>query len=477
MPATELKPKRIRNLGIYGVIRPSEVDEFTVPDEVLTKAINVHFDRKGAVTLRPGLTIIGSQIQDNPILGLYNALFSNSSLNCILAVVSTGAVNGIYKSTGGAFSSSTTDTKDLKTRFTTFADRVIRFNGTDSMKVFNGTDWATTGTPINPDQMTVATKYGEGFKARVYTTGGNANPDRVYYSSVISSSGNITWTPADNFVDIQPNDGENVSGLKRYATQLLVFKPNYIYRLTTTVADPDPLIKVGTRSQESIVDGKDGVYFHHDSGFYKYSGGMPEEISRPISDFVNAVPLSFYQNISGWKDLDHIYWNVGDLIVDGVSFTNIVARYTISSKVWTVYSYATELKWGCDFNDGSTLYQIVGDEVGKVYKLNQGATDNGTAISYDLETKWYELGSVSERKTINDMIAICEKAQGSILMYKIDGGTNWENIGQLRKWLNYFKPNFKFHRIKFRLTGMSSQEAFIFRGIEILRGINEGILE
>ena len=475
----QLTPKQIRNLGVYGVIREAEVDDNLIPDGAVVKAVNVNFDRKGAVQLRPGTTLIAGTT-GNTILGLHNALFSTASNNCILAAVSNGTNNIIYKSTGSSFSSSLTgDTKDLKTRFLTFSDNVIRVNGTDAMKAFTGSAWTTTGGVINVDDMaSYPTKYLESFRARVYTAGFSTYPDRLYYSSVVASDGaTITWTPASDYVDISPNDGENTTGLKRYFDKLLIFKPNHIYRFTSSATDPDPLIKVGTRSHESIVEAKGGLYFHHDSGFYNYNGGQPQEISRPISDFVDAIALSAYDDIAGWKDSDHIYWSVGDLTIGGVSFTNIVLRYTISAEIWTIYSYPTQFVFGSDYNNGTTLYQIVGDEVGNVLKFNDGITDNTTAISYELETKWYELGFVEEQKIIQSLAMLCEKAQGSFISCKVDGQTQWQPLGQLFKWMTIIDREINCHRIKFKLSGMSTKEAFIFRGIDVLEGLNRGMLE
>jgi len=461
----KLNPIQIRNLGVYGLIRQPEVEDNLIPDGAVTESINVHFDRKGAVTLRNGYTIIGSQISnDYSCLGLFNSLFSDSSKNCLLAVFSDGTNNDIYKSTGGAWSKSLEDdTKDLKTRFVSFANRTIRVNGTDAVKCFNGTTWETTGNPINPDTAPIG-KYIEVFKSKIYIL----TNTRLNYSETVDSSGYITWDTANNYTDINPNDGEIFSGLKRFATQLLVFKPNYIYRFNTSGTDPDPLIKVGTRSNESIVEGKKGIYFHHDTGFYLYGGDYPENISLRISDIVKAIPLSYYDDISGWSDNDHIYWSVGDLTIDGESWTNVICRYTESSKVWTIYSTADEIVWGAPYNNGTSILQVVGDNDGKIYTFDSGTTDNTTPIKFRMMTKWYELDSIFNRKTIQQINTLCLKALETHLSYQVDDWSlnHFEPIGQITKWQNYFKNlNIKGHRIRFKISGVSSQEAFIFMGI------------
>ena len=476
MATSELPLQKIRNLGVYGLIRESEVDNELIPDGALTEAVNVSFDRKGAVTLRPGLTAIGSQVlSGTTCFGLYNAMFSDSSLNCLLSVFG----GTVWKSTGSDFTESTSNTGSLKTRFATFADRAIKVNGTDNMTCFTGTSWTTSGDPVNEDDMaSYDTKYIDVFKSRVYTAGNSTNPDRLFYSSVVDGTGNIEWAPTEDYVDINPNDGENISAIRRFSLELLVFKPNYIYRFRTTAVDPDPLIKIGTRSQESVVEGKRGLYFHHDTGFFRYTGGYPQEISRPISDFIDAIALSAYSDIAGWRDNDHIYWSIGDLTVSGTSYTNVVVRYTESSQVWTVYSYGSELKIGVDYDDSSTLYRVVGDDNGYVLKVNEGTDDNGTAISYRGVTKWYSFGGVGDRKIIQEIISISEKAQAMKAEYQIDDESIWHNLGQVKEFKTDFGTlDIKFYRIRFKVSGISSQEAFIFRGFEMPKMLTEGVVE
>ena len=476
-----LPPKSIKNLGIYGVLRQAEVNDSLIPDGAVTEAINVHFDRKGAITLRLGLTGLGTTVSVNySCIGLYNAMFSNSGSNSILAVFSDGTNNDIYRYSASVWSKTLDDdTAGAKTRFVNFADRTIRVNGTDgTIKCWLGGTgtWQITGPPINPQQLAgYKPKFIEVFKNKVYVSGDSTFPDRLLWSSVVDSGGTITFTPTTDYLDINPNDGENLTGLKKFSLELLNFKPNYIYRFKSSGLDSEPLIKIGTRSQESIVEGKRGLYFHHDTGFYLYSGGYPKEISRPISDIVEAIPLSFYTEVSSWKDNDHIYWSVGDLTIEGKTWNNIVVRYTESSEVWTAYSYSREIRWASPYNDATTLSIVVGDTLGKVLTFNSGNTDDGVPIAYRLITKWYDWEAIYLQKIIQQLVGVCEKAQALRILYQIDDETSWKDLGQLRKFITDFQPlNIVFHRIRFKLTGVSSSEPFIFLGIEIPRGIVEG---
>jgi hypothetical protein len=481
---SKLQPKIIRNLGIYGLIRQAEVSDSLIPDGACTEALNVNFDSVGSITSRLGLTTLGSTIATGyPIWGLTNT--QNGSM---MACVSQGGSMRVYAfPSGGAWTSSLTGgTANIRVRFLEAAGRtvVLNFgnitNQYSSMQFLNTSDtWVTTGNPINPQALTdqVAGSpnpiYGEVYKSRIYVVG--ANSSRLWYSNVIGSTGNFAWTPTTDWVDINPNDGENINGLKRYSLELLVFKPNYIYRFRTSSVDPDPLIKLGTRSNESIIEGKKGLYFHHDSGFYRYTGGYPEEISRPISDIIDAIPYSQYLTMPSWKDGDHIYWTLGNLTIDGSVWSNVVARYTESSDLWTVYSYANNIKLGSQYNSGSALTRVLGLDNGVVATLNSGNTDLGEPIKYRAVTKWYELEGIENKKVIKQLFAICEKAQGSMLMYQIDDSREWKTIGQLEKYLTEYTKEITFNRIRFKLTGMNRTEPLVFLGIHLTGGLNLGI--
>ncbi len=489
--AEPLQPKKINNLGIYGVIREAEVDSNSLtPDGAVTDSVNFHFDRKGAATVRPGFTALGSTVlASRPATGLFNvqqgtavAVFSNGSSATIYSFGTSSTPSAWAVSLDGG-------TASVKVRFVDFAGYTITpnfaYNTLSSMRFWDGgtRNWKFTGNPINPQNM-----WGnnvnlvEVYKSRVYATGDPASPSRLWFSSVISTAGNITWTPATDFVDINPGDGEGMTGMKRYALELLLFKPNYIYRFKTSGVDPDPLIKVGTRSQESIVEGKRGLYFHHDTGFYRYSGGYPVEISRPVSDWVAAIPFSQFDDIIGWNDSDHIYWSIGNITIsetkESITYKNAVLRYTESSDVWTLYSLAFDVRRAMTFNSGSALSRIIANDMGVVATQDSGVTDLGEMIKYRLRTKWYDWNEMGQRKIIQKLVAICEKSQGAELKYRIDEELEFKPIGQMKKLTNYFdKQSIKFHRIKFQVHGVSRFDGPVFLGIDVVDGLNEGFVK
>lgn len=469
----QLDPSQVSDFT-NGLVTKGAISDSQFPLNAVQESVNFHFDRIGCATLRAGTTRLGNQLSGN-ILGLYEFRDSGSgSNNQIIAVNGTVAY---YLSAGTWTSKRTGLTSGSKARFSTFLDYVFMVNGTEATAIWDGAagnNFLTTGNAASAPTG----KFIENFRSRMWIAGNSTYPDRLYYSDLPSSVTTpvIVWNTdvaTGNWIDISPSDGENITGLQRDKSSLLVFKNNHIYRVFSVgETEPDPKINVGTYSQESIVDTKEGVFFHHPTGIYQYADGSLAYISQPISDFLQNVSASEYANVCGWTDGDHVFHALGNITVGGVAYTNVVTRYTISSKVWTVYSYPTRFKVSSPYNDGTNLYRLVGDDSGNVLKTDTGLTDNGTPIFYSLVTRPYTFdGLFSTRKNISKMSIIHEGGQGSSFTFRVDADNEneWKKLEQITKKVpTPFTCDIKGNKIFFRLQGTSEGEPFTFGGFEVL---------
>lgn len=468
-PLPKLEYKNLQT----GLITEGAVAEARVPIDAVTEVNNMHFDRIGCATVRKGLTQLGDTLSGN-ILGLFEFRDSGSGTNNQILLANSTTVKYL---SGSTWTNKRTGLTAGKTRFSTYLDFVFMVNGTDATAIWDGNtgnNFLTTGNAANAP----IGKYIENFRSRMWIAGNATYPDRLYYSSIPSSVTTpiITWDTDVNtgqWIDISPSDGENITALKRTQNSLLVFKNNHIYRVySISETEPDPKINVGTYSQESVVEAKDGVYFHHPSGFYRFNGGSAQEISRPIIDFVNAITLSNYTSISGSEDGDHVSWSIGDVTVNGVSYPNAVARFTISTETWTIYTYPTQFLCSSKYNDGTTLYNLVGDESGHVYKLNVGTQDGTADINYSLTHRWYNLDGLSSTyKNIDKIMFLHKGGTNTSVAYQIqDDETNsWSPLGTLKSVDTLIKDKIiKGRRCRFRIFGVSKGEPFSYNGFEIV---------
>jgi hypothetical protein len=430
---------------------------------------------------------LGNTLTGN-LLGLYE--FRDSGAGSNNQIITVNGTTAYYLSSGTWTSKRTSLSANSKARFSTFLDYVFMVNGTEATAIWDGNpsnNFVTTGNAASAPTG----QFVENFRSRMWIAGNSSFPDRLYYSSIPSASATpaITWDTnnATGFwLDISPSDGENITALKRTRNNLLVFKPNRLYRVYSIAqTDPDPYYAVGTSSNESVVDTKTGIFFHHQSGFYNYSpAGIVQEISRPVIDFVKAISVANYSKICGWldQDGDHVNWSIGSVTIDGITHSNVVLRYTISTQVWTHRTYPTQFLVSSNYNDGTNKFSLVGDSAGHVYKTNTGNTDDGTPISYSLVHRWETLdGLLLTRKMVNTGVFTHNKGAGTNISYQTDldgeNSNDWtKGCGQLKDMNTGFNTmNIKGRKMRLKLSGTSTGESFLYNGYELFGVMNEFI--
>ncbi len=464
-----------------GLIVSGAVSENDYPSDALLESLNFHFDVIGKMTLRKGTTLLGNALSGD-ILGLYNFRDSGAGTNNQLIMVNGTTV---YYLSGGTWTSKRTGlTSGSKARFSTLLDFVFMVNGVDATAIWDGNPANSFVTTGNAASAPIG-KYIENYRSRMWIAGNATYPDRVYFSTIPSAVTTpvITWDTSattGQWIDVSPSDGENITALHRTKGALLVFKNNHLYRIYSILqADPDPQFNVGTYSQESVLETKNGVYFHHPTGFYRYDGNVTE-ISKPIIDIVKAITLTNYSKVSGYvePDGDHVRWSVGDVTINGVTYNNLEVRYTISTQVWTHYSGPTQFLVGAPYNNGSSIVTVVGDESGQIQTIESGVTDNGTDILFSIIHPFDDIdGFHSTVKIINTMFFMHSSMTGTNINYRTPDdiiGDFTKPIGQLKSSETGFSNiNARGRKLQFKLSGASKGQPISYEGYEVLVGTSQ----
>ena len=464
------------------VIRSAQLSDTVCPENSVQLAINMNFDRIGSMTTRSGVATYATTLSGSVTsFGTLNIQGGNKRL-----FAQVGADISVWN--GTTWTSVDTATVTTKARFSQFLNRVWRINGNagDKPETSNGGAFDTTDVPAT---LPAGDFIEAGFDGRVWIA--DSAKDILYYTDIVQSVDGTTYVSpltfdiTTNFITkFSPQDGESITGLFRVPKALLLFKQNHIYRIySTSNVDPYPAYNVGTYSQESIVQAKDGVYFHHSSGFYKFTyDSQPTEISRRVSDFVKAIPRTAYGNIVGIYDgYDAVKWSVGALTVEGVTYSNCQMRYTLSTQVWTIYDFAdNEITALVRYDDGTTIEQIAGTADGLVGKLDSGNTDFGTAIYYEMIDRWRSYTDMySHSKKMGGIAVMSENGAGTLVQYQVEKtpANVWKDIGTIRNNYVALYPNNTindFNMMRFRVRGNSTGTPIIFNGFEILVLSDEG---
>lgn len=474
-----------------GLITLNAVSENDRPETSVMESINWHFDKIGTATIRKGLTLLGSALS-GAILGMHYFVDTVGDPTFTQMIVANGTqVLFLVGSAWTAIRSGMTATS--KARFATYLNFEFMVNGTEATAIWDGNPAGSFVTSGNAANAPIG-KFIENFKSRMWIAGNSTYPDRVFFSSVPSSAITpvITWdtSPTNGqWIDISPSDGDTITALQRARDVLLVFKTNRLYRIFDIGnSDPDPYYAVGTSSQESVLETKVGTFFHHASGFYKYDiYGIVQEISRPILDIIRAIPSSAYSSIAGWVDPqgDHLCWSIGSVTYGGVTYPNMVVRYSISTQVWTHYSYPTQIVCAVRrqplYTDGTAQYAVAGDSTGHVLLTDTGTDDFGTPIKYSLVHRWDNIdGLLSTRKNMMTGNFSHYGGAGSTVAYQMetndpDALNDWRGeVGELGTANTGFNSmNIKARKVRFRIAGVSSGSPFRYEGYELLEVTNE----
>lgn len=458
-----------------GVIRSSALNDTVAPENSVQLAVNLNFDRVGSFQTRPGVATLYTS--RNGSISSFGTLNVQGGVQKIYSQVGTDI--SVYNSGTTAWDSVRTCTTTNKARYSQWLNRIYMVNGVDALQCSSGSTFSAEAGFVPATTMPVGHYIQAGFDGRIWIA--NKTTGALYFSDIVQFTPPSTYTVTyntDNFINISPQDGESPTGLFRVPRALLLFKQNHIYRIYNAAnVDPYPAYNVGTYSQESIVQAKDGVYFHHSSGFYKFNyDGQPTEISKRIGDVVRAIPRSYYENVTGIYDgYDAIKWSVGPVTVEGVSYQNMQVRYTISTQVWTVYDFPDNaITAMIPFDDGTTQYQVMGTSTGRVGQLDSGNTDFGEAIYYDFIDRWRSYTAMyASTKAFSGINVLSNNGGGAKLQYQIQqsGANEWDDIDILDGQYSSLFPNANsddFNIARFRINGQTSGAQIVFDGIEIL---------
>lgn len=379
-----------------------------------------------------------------------------------------------------------------KPRFAQYLNYIWMVNGNetlggDPVATSNGGDF---GTDLVPTGFPPGDFIHAGLEGRVWVA--DKTLGIVYYTDIVQftppNTYELTYNSEVNFItQISPQTGQSFTALYRVPRALLLFTEDYIYRIYgATSIDAYPAYNVGTYSQESIVETKTGIFFHHSSGFYQFDyGSQPVEISRRIIDFVKAIPRSYYDDITGVYDgFDCVEWSVGSVTVEGVVFTNCVLRYTISTQVWTVYDYPNIVITAMiGYDDGTTLNHLLGTSTGLTGAMDSGYTDFGEPFYFEYIDRWRPYTPMyCLIKSVGGFNVYSENAAGANLSYQIQksGPNAWLPIGTISDENNSLMPNSgtgDFDVMRLRIAGNTKGAQVVIHGIEItqltVKGFNQ----
>ncbi len=452
-----------------------------IADNECELILNYKLDDTFALTKRPGYDVFSSQpVSDTSVvLGLFQAEKQNTVANSnpVMVMTNSGDTKSeIFEDVSGTWTSrNTANTKDLKHRFAEFIDYTFTVNGTDV--VLTSTDlvtWANVNAPT-----VILPRYIAVFQDRVYVARGSATgqKSRFWFSDLPDATAQtIAWDTTNSFVDVNPDDGDEITALENNGNKLLIFKNRAMYTWIFGQVEPDRIIGVGTESQECVKTNLDiGItFFANARGAYMYDGGRPRLISRKIQTWFDAVGNASGNQPSDFSaetDQDNYYLYLSDsLTVGGRTYTNVMAVYNIPLDAWTIWTLHAPVRVMAKLIQSGAEGIYFGSTNGRTYQLLQGTADDSggasestaTPIAGEIVTKEYLL-TFPEDTIVQEVNTIATEHVAANAQYRMDRSDRFTTLGGITERFKKFsikKPN-KGKSIQLKITDNSENTSRI----------------
>ncbi len=270
-------------------------------------------------------------------------------------------------------------------------------------------------------------KYVVRFEDRLVFAGIYSQPSRIIISGKAPEQEKIDLSSGGNYIDIEPDAGDNITGIGVFSNKIIVFKERSIWQITLasqtigsfTVWIPTAQLITashGCVSNRSIVAVENDIFFLSRKGIYAL-GYEPNiavdilrttEISAKVRPFFNS--LTYEQKtkaVATYYDSKYI------LSIPGKNKTIIYDRerlcwmgpWTKDANVFEVYTDSAGDEHILYGNDDSTYVTEYDDSFGD---------DEGTAIATTLRTKKDDFGSWEIFKNIKEVYTLFRNVQGTV---------------------------------------------------------------
>lgn len=397
----------------------AQVSENLIADREASDLQNIQFVEAGGISKRFGYTQLGDDLSNNPRgMGTY----VDTSASRYLCTID-GTTLKYLKDTSTTWASATgsTFTADKTITFTQVRGILYIWNGTEGGTTFNGSACSRPGT------MPKA-KFGIFYKSYHFAAGVDGQLNRVYIS--VSTDGgdftNASTTLNDstevpgatvfsgtgaNFVDIDKDDGDKITGLSTFQDSIIIFKERSIHQLTLDTSGT-PSVALVTRSMgcvahKSIDNAENDVFFLSRRGVFVlgnepqfFSSIRTNELSSRINPRMKLISeTSFGLCTALYYDYKyHLAVPEG-----GTTSNNILWTYDRRFLAWAnTETLSLNAESFTVMVDSSSREKLVFTSANsaKVFQVTQAYNDNNSAIDafwtskafdngdFDIEKRW-----------------------------------------------------------------------------------------
>jgi len=288
---------------------------------------------------------------------------------------------------------------DVIPSFTSFMGRIYISGYSKNIKLTKGQ--VVQYLPENPTRS----KYNTVHKNRLWLAGDPEHSSRLYFTDLTAGGeANPDYIDAFSFVDLDPNDGDEITGLAPCAGNLTIFKHRSVYVISGS-SEADWYVKrittdTGCASHHSIanVDGNLLYLASPTDGVYVFDGVLPRKVSAKIGPLMARI-VNPERSVGVF--FDGRYFLFCDDQRSKYPYNDTCYVLSVSAGNWTryknVYARCAIVRQGLGqflLGDSRVNADYTEDDVestqtgngGLVWKFLEGNNDDGERITADFTT-------------------------------------------------------------------------------------------
>jgi len=203
------------------------------------------------------------------------------------------------------------------------------------------------------------------------------------------------------------NINSDFTALITYADHLVFFTSTSMQELHGTDITQFQLIDIsedGCSAARTLIELRGTLYWLDENEFKAYNGSYPVVISQKVHEYLDAIPAAYKYKACCGKLGKYLYLSIPH---GAVTENNLLLEYDTELKQW--YPQTGSF---VDFTTiGDKLYGV--DAAGKLWDMDNGTTDDGTAITWYKESGAYVKRSLRLRKNLQNVYVLFDQPIGS----------------------------------------------------------------
>jgi len=238
--------------------------------------------------------------------------------------------------------------------------------------------------------------------ARMWAAGLDANPSRLFWSGAlgttqadgVNAAGPWNW-PATNWVDINPEDGGEITRIFPFGQAIIAFKGNSTYALVGA-GDPStarlyPIHgNIGCTLPGSVAESTGKLFWATDDGVYQYDGSGVTRIDRKVRSLMASLAGGTYAKwVTGYAagERYHLHFPIATTGTEAYHFV-----YDTELQAW---EFHTDGGWGAALVSDQAyvtrwggIYTLGGNSGYDAICSAAGTLDTKVTVPCYLKTSW-----------------------------------------------------------------------------------------